>query len=315
MKLCAAKVVVVCSTTNQDNCFDSGAGDGEAKVFIPLEAEKNFHQVLLRRGRPATLEDFLPLVDDLLQDAVDGVTNALEVPPHAGEEAEDARETGEEVRDREAGAVDEAVLDGRHEVFGLAALHAERRPGDDAVCQPVDLLAQVQRRRRSGRPDVVDQAPHLVLPDVLVGADAVVAEDLLDAQPSELPEVVAGGGAEEEVRRAVGHDVAGHELGPGGEDGVVGLEHLAGDLLGGDHHHGHVRPTRRYMSGPCTLARSRIVRCGSAFTSRCALPISGPGGRRGRGLRRWTTATANADTTRAVHMYTRSSSMAEIMMC
>ena len=42
------------------------------------------------------------MVDDLLQDAVDGVTNALEVPPHAGEEAEDPRETREELRDREA---------------------------------------------------------------------------------------------------------------------------------------------------------------------------------------------------------------------
>ena len=114
------------SRTNQDNCFDRGAGDGEAKVFISVKAEENFHRVLLRRGWPASLEDLFRVVDDLLQDTIDGVTNALEVHAYAREEDKNPRETREELRDGEAGAVDEPVLDGRHEVFGFAALHAER---------------------------------------------------------------------------------------------------------------------------------------------------------------------------------------------
>lgn len=84
---------------------------------------------------------------------------------------------------------------------------------------------------------MVFERTYLFLPDMLVGEDALGAEDLLVAELAELPPVVAGRG-EENVLPVVGHDAAGHELGPGREYGVVGLEHLAGDLLGSDHHNG-----------------------------------------------------------------------------
>ncbi|BAS86310.1 Os03g0741525, partial [Oryza sativa Japonica Group] len=181
--------------------------------------------------------DAPPLVDDLLQDGVDRLVDAAEAALHAGDRGERGGPRREEVGDFEAARQPDAGLDGGHELRRALPLPPERRARHDVVGRAVEQHAQVHRRRRRRRgADLLHPRRHLVLPDVAEGEDALGAEDLGGAELAELAPVVAGGG-EEDVGPAVADDLAGEEPGPGGEVGVVGLEHRARRPPRRRHHH------------------------------------------------------------------------------